>query len=102
MLQIVSGFAVQSLQSCRTLWPPDVCFGGTNIMSGSCTRQLFNSNGSHSIEMVEDLEPLPDIDFNIRAGNTLVGYAQIDDIDRHWTATGQLQLYRDHDKLEAM
>jgi hypothetical protein len=34
------------------------------------------------VETVTDLEPLPDIDFNIRAGNTLVGYAQIDDIDR--------------------
>src|SRR5437667_7683475 len=27
------------------------------------------------IERTEDMEPLPDIDFNIRAGNTLVGYA---------------------------
>jgi len=30
------------------------------------------------------VEPLPDIDFNIVAGNTLVGYASIADIDRLW------------------
>ena len=27
------------------------------------------------VERVEEIEPLPDIDFNVRAGNTLVGYA---------------------------
>ena len=26
------------------------------------------------------IEPLPDIDFNIRAGNTLVGYATADEV----------------------
>jgi hypothetical protein len=29
-----------------------------------------------------DIEPLPDIDFNIRAGNTLVGYATYKDVQR--------------------
>ena len=28
------------------------------------------------------IEPLPDIDFNIRAGNTLVGYANYDEVKR--------------------
>jgi len=28
------------------------------------------------------LEPLPDIDFNIRSGNTLVGFAKADDVDK--------------------
>ena len=28
------------------------------------------------------LEPLPDIDFNIRAGNTLIGYATEGEIDK--------------------
>lgn len=28
------------------------------------------------------LEPLPDIDFNIRAGNTLVGFAKTEDVDK--------------------
>jgi hypothetical protein len=32
------------------------------------------------IESVEKIEPLPDIDFNIRAGNTLVGYATYEDV----------------------
>jgi hypothetical protein len=30
----------------------------------------------------QELEPLPDIDFNIRAGNTLVGFATLDDVKR--------------------
>jgi hypothetical protein len=34
------------------------------------------------------IEPLPDIDFNIRAGNTLVGYAKYDDVA--FPATGTL------------
>jgi len=32
------------------------------------------------------IEPLPDIDFNIRAGNTLVGYATYDEVKRDVTA----------------
>jgi hypothetical protein len=32
------------------------------------------------VETVEQIEPLPDIDFNIRAGNTLVGFATIDHV----------------------
>ncbi|WP_448541849.1 Eco57I restriction-modification methylase domain-containing protein, partial [Roseiflexus sp.] len=32
------------------------------------------------VERVEQIEPLPDIDFNIRAGNTLVGYATAEDV----------------------
>ena len=34
------------------------------------------------IDRVEDLEPLPDIDFNIRAGNALIGFATRDEL-RH-------------------
>ena len=33
------------------------------------------------------IEPLPDIDFNIRAGNTLVGYATYDEVKRAVTST---------------
>jgi hypothetical protein len=33
------------------------------------------------------IEPLPDIDFNIRAGNTLVGYASYADVKRALTST---------------
>jgi hypothetical protein len=41
------------------------------------------------------IEPLPDIDFNIRAGNTLVGYATADEVRRCMTAektTGKDQM----------
>ena len=34
------------------------------------------------IEDVKQIEPLPDIDFNIQAGNTLVGYATYDAVER--------------------
>ncbi len=33
------------------------------------------------------IEPLPDVDFNIRAGNTLVGYATYDEVKRAVTGT---------------
>jgi hypothetical protein len=34
------------------------------------------------VERIEYIEPLPDIDFNIRAGNTLVGFANYDEVKR--------------------
>jgi len=34
------------------------------------------------VEEVKHLEPLPDIDFNVRAGNTLVGFASLDDVQK--------------------
>lgn len=34
------------------------------------------------VDDVEKIEPLPDIDFNIRAGNTLVGYSTYEDIQQ--------------------
>ena len=34
------------------------------------------------VDDVHNIEPLPDIDFNIQAGNTLVGYATYDDVNR--------------------
>ena len=44
------------------------------------------------IEKVEQIEPLPDIDFNIRPGNTLVGFATFDEakaaIDRKFDFDG--------------
>jgi len=41
------------------------------------------------VERVEDVEPLPDIDFNIRAGNTLVGYVKPDEV---WAALAPKQI----------
>jgi len=34
------------------------------------------------VERVENIEPLPDIDFNIRAGNTLVGFTSREEVER--------------------
>ncbi|MGI8997230.1 MAG: Eco57I restriction-modification methylase domain-containing protein [Pyrinomonadaceae bacterium] len=34
------------------------------------------------LERPEEIEPLPDIDFNIRAGNTLVGFATYDEVQK--------------------
>jgi hypothetical protein len=38
------------------------------------------------------IEPLPDIDFNIRAGNTLVGYATADEVRKSMTEFGSGQM----------
>jgi hypothetical protein len=46
------------------------------------------------VAQVEDIEPLPDIDFNIRAGNTLVGFTSKEEVARalQVTQTGQGRL----------
>jgi hypothetical protein len=44
------------------------------------------------------IEPLPDIDFNIRAGNTLVGYATYDEVKK--AVTGQLDFGNAMEKIE--
>lgn len=44
------------------------------------------------------LEPLPDIDFNIRSGNTLVGYATLADLDK----SQQGGLFGDEEKKEIL
>lgn len=43
----------------------------------------------------DDIEPLPDIDFNIRAGNTLVGYASADETERAVKGATQGNLFSD-------
>jgi len=43
------------------------------------------------------LEPLPDLDFNIRCGNTLVGFATKDEIDKIFSE--KLDLYNTKDKI---
>jgi len=53
---------------------------GVDIMEEAveiCKLRLFLKLVAQ-IEKVEQIEPLPDIDFNIRAGNTLVGYASLE------------------------
>ena len=62
---------------------------GVDIMEEAveiCKLRLFLKLVAQ-VEDVVDVEPLPDIDFNIRAGNTLVGYATLEEIERAKTQT---------------
>lgn len=57
---------------------------GVDIMEEAveiCKLRLFLKLVSQ-VDRVGDLEPLPDIDFNVRAGNTLVGYVTVDEVRR--------------------
>ena len=54
-------------------------------------------------EDVDRIEPLPDIDFNIRAGNALVGYAKLDEVGsayKGWDSTRQQHLVRDLQSIQ--
>jgi len=57
---------------------------GVDIMDEAveiCKLRLFLKLVAQ-VERAEQVEPLPDIDFNIRAGNTLVGFATKEDVRR--------------------
>jgi len=57
---------------------------GVDIMEEAveiCKLRLFLKLVAQ-VERVEQIEPLPDIDFNIRAGNTLVGYVSLAEIKK--------------------
>ena len=57
---------------------------GVDIMEEAveiCKLRLFLKLVAQ-LETYEQIEPLPDIDFNVRAGNTLVGFASLDDVKR--------------------
>ena len=69
---------------------------GVDIMEEAveiCKLRLFLKLVAQ-LETYEQIEPLPDIDFNIRAGNTLVGFASLNDVDNalRITGPGQLQM----------
>ena len=69
---------------------------GVDIMEEAveiCKLRLFLKLVAQ-VDRVKDLEPLPDIDFNIRPGNTLVGFVSVDEIRRaaESDAAGQGQL----------
>ena len=56
---------------------------GVDIMEEAieiCKLRLFLKMVAQ-IDKVEQIEPLPDIDFNIQAGNTLVGYATYNEVE---------------------
>lgn len=57
---------------------------GVDIMEEAveiCKLRLFLKLAS-VIELGDEIEPLPDIDFNVRSGNTLVGFVSLDEIKR--------------------
>ena len=57
---------------------------GVDIMEEAieiCKLRLFLKMVAQ-LEDVNKIEPLPDIDFNIQAGNTLVGYATYDEVEK--------------------
>ena len=57
---------------------------GVDIMEEAveiCKLRLFLKLVAQ-VDRVKNLEPLPDIDFNIRSGNTLVGFVSVDEIRR--------------------
>ena len=63
---------------------------GVDIMDEAveiCKLRLFLKMVAQ-IEDVKQIEPLPDIDFNIQAGNTLIGYATYDEVEK--AVTGKL------------
>ncbi len=68
---------------------------GVDIMQEAveiCKLRLFLKLVAQ-VDKVKHLEPLPDIDFNIRAGNTLVGFATLDEVKR--TLEDKLPFYKD-------
>ena len=63
---------------------------GVDIMEEAveiCKLRLFLKLAAQ-VETADQIEPLPDIDFNIRAGNTLVGFASLDEVKK--TVAGKL------------
>ncbi len=57
---------------------------GVDIMEEAveiCKLRLFLKLVAQ-LETYEQIEPLPDIDFNVRAGNTLVGFTSLDEVKR--------------------
>ena len=61
-----------------------------------CKLRLFLELASH-LQPKQQIEPLPDIDFNIRTGNTLVGYTSKEAVKR--AATARLNIYGDIDRI---
>ena len=69
---------------------------GVDIMEEAveiCKLRLFLKLVAQ-LETYDHIEPLPDIDFNIRAGNTLVGFTSLDAVRRAMTITPDGQQFR--------
>ena len=74
---------------------------GVDIMEEAteiCKLRLFLKLVAQ-LETYNQIEPLPDIDFNIRAGNTLVGFTSLDAVRNAMTVTpdGQSRLLSEED-----
>lgn len=77
---------------------------GVDIMEEAieiCKLRLFLKLVAQ-VDRDEDIEPLPDIDFNIRAGNTLVGYATYDEVKKAvlGDTQGKLDLGKDMQRID--
>ena len=62
---------------------------GVDIMEEAveiCKLRLFLKLVAQ-LDSYEQIEPLPDIDFNVRAGNSLVGFTSLDEIRKAFTMT---------------
>lgn len=77
---------------------------GVDIMEEACEickLRLFLklvAQVDEGVGSIEKIEPLPDIDFNIRAGNTLVGFASLDDVRK--SMEGRLDFGKDIERIE--
>ena len=73
---------------------------GVDIMDEAveiCKLRLFLKMVAQ-IDDVKQIEPLPDIDFNVQAGNTLVGYATYDEVEK--AVTGKLDFDNTMKRIE--
>ena len=69
---------------------------GVDIMEEAveiCKLRLFLKMVAQ-LENYEQLEPLPDIDFNIRSGNTLVGFTSLANVERAMTVSARVEEVR--------
>ena len=69
---------------------------GVDIMEEAveiCRLRLFLKLAAQ-LESYNQIEPLPDIDFNIQAGNTLVGFTSLADVERAMTITDNVETVR--------
>ena len=74
---------------------------GVDIMEEAveiCKLRLFLKMVAQ-IEDIVDIEPLPDIDFNIQAGNSLVGYATYDEVEKTVTEN-KLDFYNTMERIK--
>ncbi len=81
---------------------------GVDIMEEAveiCKLRLFLKLVAQ-IEHPKDIEPLPDIDFNIRAGNTLVGFTKLDEVrsaaEKETSGQGRIVFGETEDQLRRL